>query len=607
MKHLSITLRIIVLTCLFTGLSGHLLRAGNIPTDTLLFTYSLNGQTRKFEVHFDVQNKHILAHWRIFRNEKWLNGSFQIQPEAIRNGNRLTWQQPAPKQNIRLDKATTFGIISQCTYDSLTQQGKAILGNTPFVLTSRNNGLIHAIDHEEGAQITVRDDRNFPLIVEMQGNPVGINWTVNTLIIQSNHQYSTELPSTSQSSQPAYVAAPDSLFRLFRSHPEYSASIYRAYPIPEEYPKAHFPAGYTPFYISHYGRHGSRRVTADSRYTSPIDSLRKYELTALGKDVLHRLQRIYAEAKGRSGSLTRVGEQQHKGIAERMYNAYPEVFSDTTRRVSAQSSLSVRCIMSMSAFTERLKELHPSLHIDREAEPRDQYYLSGEGLELQQFQHDSTWIRDFIRYEQKHIPTERFLKQLFVHPEQVKDGMEVMKLLYWIAADQQNIQGGGIPLYDIFTTEELYAIWQTVNYRMYVCNGNCTLNQGIAARDARPLLKQIISRADAAIRSHKISADLRFGHDTNLLRLLNLMKIDGAANSASNPDDFAKVWNDFRLTPMAGNLQLIFARNTQGHIIVRILLNEVPQSLPIQRISADFYDWGQLRKFWMQAIEQTKK
>ena len=41
--------------------------------------------------------------------------------------------------------------------------------------------------------------------------------------------------------------------------PEKTAGVYYAYPAPEStdhYTKA--PKGYTPFYISHFGRHGSR-------------------------------------------------------------------------------------------------------------------------------------------------------------------------------------------------------------------------------------------------------------------------------------------------------------------------------------------------------------
>ena len=82
--------------------------------------------------------------------------------------------------------------------------------------------------------------------------------------------------------------------------PEQTGSIYYAYPAP---PSVHTPApaGYEPFYISHYGRHGSRWMTADERYTEVIcvfDSLYQCSgLTPLGMDVRQRLHKVWEDAR----------------------------------------------------------------------------------------------------------------------------------------------------------------------------------------------------------------------------------------------------------------------------------------------------------------------
>ena len=58
--------------------------------------------------------------------------------------------------------------------------------------------------------------------------------------------------------------------------PEKTAGVYYAYPAPEStdhYTKA--PKGYTPFYISHFGRHGSRYLISDSEYTNPMETLER--------------------------------------------------------------------------------------------------------------------------------------------------------------------------------------------------------------------------------------------------------------------------------------------------------------------------------------------
>ena len=72
-----------------------------------------------------------------------------------------------------------------------------------------------------------------------------------------------------------------------------SASNYMAYPGPTQHKLTPAPRGYKPFYISHYGRHGSRFHSKPSFYNAPYQTLLKADslgkLTATGKDVLHRL------------------------------------------------------------------------------------------------------------------------------------------------------------------------------------------------------------------------------------------------------------------------------------------------------------------------------
>ena len=84
--------------------------------------------------------------------------------------------------------------------------------------------------------------------------------------------------------------------------------VYYAYPIETGTDKPQLqaaPAGYEPFYISHYGRHGSRWLTNDARYTWVNEHFADTKnLTKLGKDVRKRLEKIWKNAKGNGGQLT---------------------------------------------------------------------------------------------------------------------------------------------------------------------------------------------------------------------------------------------------------------------------------------------------------------
>ena len=103
---------------------------------------------------------------------------------------------------------------------------------------------------------------------------------------------------------------------------EISADLNKAGGVYLAYPKVEAkltpaPKGYKPFYVSHYGRHGSRYLLGDRDYLWVLQLMQKADavngLTTLGKDVLNRLEQVWAEAQGRGGDLTPLGVRQHQG------------------------------------------------------------------------------------------------------------------------------------------------------------------------------------------------------------------------------------------------------------------------------------------------------
>jgi hypothetical protein len=53
----------------------------------------------------------------------------------------------------------------------------------------------------------------------------------------------------------------------------------------------------------------------------------------------------------------------------------------------------------------------------------------------------------------------------------------------------------------------------------------------------------------------------------------------------------AEAWQDFRITPMAANVQWIFYRNKAGEVILNVLLNERETTLPVRPYSKPYYRW----------------
>ena len=159
-----------------------------------------------------------------------------------------------------------------------------------------------------------------------------------------------------------------------------TGASYYAYPGPRQAALTPAPEGYKPFYISHYGRHGSRYVSDNKYYTRAIAALdsaaRLGLLTERGGEVLAILRTGYADAFNRDGDLTDLGARQHREIARRMYERFPELLSQPLK-VDAKSSTTRRCMISMFNFCGELQGLNPWLEIKMDASSRDMHYVVG--------------------------------------------------------------------------------------------------------------------------------------------------------------------------------------------------------------------------------------
>ena len=390
-----------------------------------------------------------------------------------------------------------------------------------------------------------------------------------------------------------------------------AGGVYYAYPVStvEQTPA---PKGYEPFYISHYGRHGSRYLIADNDYKWVLDLMRKAKdagaLTPLGLDALERVEKVWLEAEGRGGDLSPLGVRQHRGIAERMFNTFPEVFKGKVD-ISARSTIVMRCAMSMDAFCERLKELNPQLNITREASNRYMCYMNYHSPESNEFNApDGPWQEEYRKFEESHTNADRLVGTLFSDSLWVVRNVNPHKVMwgfYWLAVGMQDIETK-VSFMDLFEPQELFDLYQSFNYRFYVGDSNYPGSNGMLLDNAKPLLTNVVESADAVIASGKTGATLRFGHDGNLIPFAGLLGLKECNNSVENPADFYKYFVSYKISPMAGNVQMIFFRNKKNNddILVKFMLNERETSIPLETDSYPFYKWSDVRAYFMNILAE---
>lgn len=391
-----------------------------------------------------------------------------------------------------------------------------------------------------------------------------------------------------------------------------SGGVNFAYPAPKEISTTPPPSGYEPFYISHFGRHGSRYLVNDDEYKKVLDVFEKANneqiLTPLGQNVFIRLKNIYNQVQGKGGELTPLGTSQVKEIAKRMFENYPDVFAQESK-ITAVSTTVGRCIRSMELFCNELKQNNGDLLINMDADERHMQYLNYHTNQAVQFRYASnTWRPDYEEFEEAHIKTDRLLSTLFLSLEPLGSEFNPRAFVFDLFENAGSLQNTtiDISLYDLFEKEELYNLWQCKNYRLYVQYGNAAINGGLMMENAKPLLLDILARADSVISDEGVGASFRFGHDGNIVPLAMLLHVEGTYNSVDNPQDYANFWNDFKVAPMAANIQMIFYRHHDSKdVLVSFFYNEQQVSVPpIKTTLFPYYKWSDVKTFYLSLLEQ---
>lgn len=407
------------------------------------------------------------------------------------------------------------------------------------------------------------------------------------------------------------LASAQATLEDIRENPGRAGGIYYAYPVGDEgLPVTPAPEGYTPFYISHYGRHGSRYLISDNDYRRLLDRLHDARdagaLTPLGISMAERLDSVWMEAEGRGGELTPLGHRQHRGIGRRMITNYPTVFPDTAD-IFARSTVVMRCAHSMNSLCEGLKEVNPALEIPRESSQRHMYYLNYHTPQANHFtRHGGPTTEPARKFEQSQTHPDRLISAVFSDPDYVYNNVnphDFMWDVYWVTVDMQNMESP-VRFDDVLTADELFDLWQSFNYRFYATNCNPPMANGMLLDCAKPLLKNIMDCAEKAVETGRAGADLRFGHDGNLIPLAALMNLEGCNASEDKASDLHKVYADFKVSPMAGNLQMVFFKNDSGDVIVKFMLNEKELSIPVNTDIAPFYHWNDVKAYYRAILDR---
>ena len=413
---------------------------------------------------------------------------------------------------------------------------------------------------------------------------------------------------------PHLAWAQPKVMQLIKQMPSYASCNYHVYPDSITTPLTPSPAGKKPFYISHYGRHGSRYISSRSGYDIPYimmlqaDSLD--ELTPVGRKVLHEMNLIMQDTENRWGELTGYGKKQLQQIGRRLAERFPEVLCPGAR-VSAVSTPVPRCIESMGSCMLEMLQVCPQLQITMQSSQRNQWYMNHQDRQLRRNYMTPEARKAYDAYTAHRLGNTRLMELIFKNPDIVKEvvdedqfGYYLMKMgLFQLNTDYNQHTN----LMSLFHTDDLYLMWQIDNVLWYIQHGACKLNGSRQPYSQRYLLRQMIADADSCILLDQPGAQFRFGHETVLLPLVCLIGVNGFDLETDNLDELEeKGWWCSSVFPMGCNLQFIFYRSDpkDQDVLFKVLLNEVEGTLPLQPVSGPYYRWSDFREYCLNKLSK---
>ena len=360
------------------------------------------------------------------------------------------------------------------------------------------------------------------------------------------------------------------------------------------------PKGYTPFYISHYGRHGSRYAWNSKTYSLIHEVLSAAHeegvLTALGEEFYQNFETFYPIPLINTGDLVPLGWEQHQRIAAWVYDNFPKVFKGS-RHVDAIVSTSPRSIVSMSSFCLSLKEKNPKLSFYQSSTHTGLAVATPTSapapIRKQYKEDDISRIESVAHFNERFIDYDGILGRIFTNPafpSRFEGGRtNFIDQLYSLVGGYHNYEER--PLFDNILTPDQYAmLWEALNYYSYHID--------LSARYQNiPLLEDIIDKAEAAFGDPNRAADLRFGHDYVFEAFMCLINVNGSGTVPEKASE-VKYWFQSYNVPMAATLLFVFYRNRKGDILFKVLLNEKEATLPqIQPVTGPYYRWSDFTRW----------
>jgi len=154
----------------------------------LSYKCNLNGQTRFLNLGIKIISDTLEINWSLRKK----NGVYLILPKALEDANKLSFKQGRLFGTEVLKPAETFFMISRKAYSGLLENKKFEYNNTIYFLDDTSNENVikvegkefdtwHVIAQVDETEFWILKDPDYPFIIRIEKNPLGINGILNRI------------------------------------------------------------------------------------------------------------------------------------------------------------------------------------------------------------------------------------------------------------------------------------------------------------------------------------------------------------------------------------------------------------------------------------------
>ena len=387
------------------------------------------------------------------------------------------------------------------------------------------------------------------------------------------------------------------------------------------------PAGYAPVFVNYVGRHGARHLTKNVKSTLAYKLLFKADslnaLTEQGKQLKEMVVALQKIEKGNTGFISAEGKDELRGLGQRMYLNYPNVFKGNST-TSIAVTKEIRTRQSAEAFlaglNSKLKDtVSATFHNDDVAL---RFYDLSPAYKNFEDSMDSDAVMQVIEKKDdfsainlsvaRRIFTAGFLKQLDEDQQSkfVADVFGFTTIVYSLKAEirQAGYESKELNFESVFTCNELKKLGEMDSMNEDLKKGPGKDDDGIQVRVAVPLLVDFLNTADEFIKTGKNNARLRFAHAETIAPFAALLQIASADKPIRNVGKSNINWNASAIIPLSSNINWVFyKRKGTSDYLVKVLLNEKEEKIDgLYSKSFPYYQWRDLRAFYLEKLERLK-